>query len=222
MKKILICGFPHCGTTILKSIIGHCEDVLEIVDETMRINNKSSDKPFIICKWPFTEDVFFNKSYEDYIKIFIIRNPLYVFSSLNKRFEYNIAKGHSIDIYINTAKMFINNKNTKNVFTIKYEDIFENNYQKLRDILDTIGINYTDDIFNNSKYKNIAHNGTILVDSKPTNYGIYNHIKYRTWQINQPFISNNDNSTIDLTNIQMEKIINNETILQIYPDLNIS
>ena len=86
MKKILICGFPHCGTTILKSIIGHCEDVLEIVDETMKINNKSSDKPFIICKWPFAKDVFFNKPYEDYIKIFIIRNPLYVFSSLNKRF----------------------------------------------------------------------------------------------------------------------------------------
>jgi len=222
MKKILICGFPHCGTTILKSIIGHSEDVLEIVDETMRINNKSSDKPFIMCKWPFTKDVFFNKPYENYIKIFIIRNPLYVFSSLNKRFEYNIAKDHSIDVYIDTAKMFINNKNTKNVFTIKYEDIFENNYQILRDILDTIGINYTDDIFNNSKYKNIAHNGTILVDSKPTNYGKNNHIKYRTWQINQPFVSNNDNSKIDLTNIQMEKIINNETILQIYPDLNIS
>ena len=114
------------------------------------------------------------------------------------------------------------NKNLDYLEESENEDIFENNYQKIKDILNTIGINYTDDIFNNSKYKNIAHNGTILVDSKPTNYGKYNHIKYRTWQINQPFVSNNDNSKIDLTNIQMEKIINNETILQIYPDLNIS
>ena len=28
-KKILICGYSHCGTTILKSIIGHIEEVEE-------------------------------------------------------------------------------------------------------------------------------------------------------------------------------------------------
>ena len=27
MSKILIFGFPHCGTSILKSIIGHIDDV---------------------------------------------------------------------------------------------------------------------------------------------------------------------------------------------------
>lgn len=220
MKKILICGFPHCGTTILKSIIGHCEDVHEISNETMQINNLSTNKSFIICKWPHTQEVFFSNSYENYIKIFIIRNPIYVFSSLNKRFEYNIIKDSSIDTYINTAKMFIDNKNTKNVFTIKYEDMFENNYQKLRDILDEIGIKYTDDIFNNSKYENVAHKGTVLVSDKPTNIGKYNHIRYRTWQINQPFVLNNDKSKIDLKDIQMQKIINDKTILQIYPDLN--
>ena len=106
MKKILICGFPHCGTTILKSIIGHCEDVHEISNETMQINNLSTNKSFIICKWPHTQEVFFSNSYENYIKIFIIRNPIYVFSSLNKRFEYNIIKDSSIDTYINTAKIF--------------------------------------------------------------------------------------------------------------------
>ena len=29
-KKIIICGYSHCGTSILKSIIGHIEEVEEI------------------------------------------------------------------------------------------------------------------------------------------------------------------------------------------------
>ena len=57
-QKILICGFPHCGTSILKSIIGHIEDVEEIYDEIYSITKKS-DKKFILCKWPFTIDNFF-------------------------------------------------------------------------------------------------------------------------------------------------------------------
>ena len=40
MTKILICGFPHCGTTILKCIIGHINDVEEIIDETRKISIK--------------------------------------------------------------------------------------------------------------------------------------------------------------------------------------
>ena len=87
MSKILICGFPHCGTTILKSIIGHIDDVEEIIDETTIIN-KPTNKKYILCKHPFTDKKFFEKDYEKYIKIFIIRNPVFVFSSLNKRFNY--------------------------------------------------------------------------------------------------------------------------------------
>ena len=29
MKKILIIGFPHCGTTILRCILGKCTNVKE-------------------------------------------------------------------------------------------------------------------------------------------------------------------------------------------------
>ena len=45
-QKILICGFPNCGTSILKSIIGHIEDVEEIYNE-IRVITKKSDKKFI-------------------------------------------------------------------------------------------------------------------------------------------------------------------------------
>ena len=141
VQKILICGFPHCGTTILKSIIGHIDDVEEIYNET-NVINKKTDKKFILCKFPLTHNIFFEKEYNEYIKIFIIRNPLYVFSSLNKRFSYNIPQNHSINRYINTIQLFTKYKNDvqENIYTIKYENLFKNNYQELRMILNRIGL----------------------------------------------------------------------------------
>jgi hypothetical protein len=217
-QKILICGFPHCGTSILKSILGHIEEIEEIYNETSVIN-KNSNKKFILCKSPFANSNFFSKDWSDYIKIFIIRNPLFVFSSLNKRFKYKIPNTHTFNNYINILKTFIKYKNNpkKNVYTIKYEDLFKNNYDELKKIFMDIGFQYDDCIFDNSKYTNVIINGVKLVDKKPENI---NHSEYRTWQINQPFISNNDISKLDLSSRQKEEIINNSYVLQMYPDIN--
>jgi len=231
MQKIMICGFPHCGTSILKSIIGHIEDVEETYKEMYVINNESKKK-FILCKWPFvsggyntTKDsvtknnFFINNYYDNYIKIFIIRNPLFVFSSLNKRYSYKIPSNHSIDIYIYTIKEFIKytNEPKKNIYTIRYEDMFDNNFQVLKNLLNSIGIRHNDNIFKNENYTNIFDSDFTLKDKKPNNK---DHMNYRTWQINEPFICNNDYSKIDLTETQKQQIINDENILAIYPDIS--
>ena len=217
-QKILICGFPHCGTSILKSIMGHIEEIEEIINECTVIN-KISNKKFILCKHPFTSAKFFTKNWSDYIKIFIIRNPLFVFSSLNKRFNYNIPDNHGFNVYIDTLKQFIKYKNNpeENIYTIRYEDLFKNNYDELKKIFIDIGIKYDDIIFDNSKYTNSIISCVKLLDKKPENI---KHSEYRTWQINQAFISNNDISMLDLNDTQKEKIINNPYVLQIYPDIN--
>lgn len=216
MSKILICGFPHCGTTILKSVIGHIEEVEEISGETSVIKKKT-DKKYVVCKCPFTHEYFFGEQYKDYTKIFIIRNPLFVFSSLNKRFNC-IPLNHSIDEYIKTIRLFTHHRDnhTDNVYTIRYEDLFDNNYQQLKDILDRIGITYTDDIFDNTKYKNKLNERTKLLPDMPNNK---QHAEYRNWQINQPFISNNDSSKIYLKNVQRQTIVNSSDIINIYPEL---
>lgn len=218
-QKVIICGFPHCGTSILKSIIGHIEDVEEIYKEVSNINDISTDKKFILCKFPFTYDSFFEEKYEDYIKIFIIRNPLFVFSSLNKRFNSRLPAGHSIDDYINTIKKFIKYVNNieKTIYTIRYEDIFDNNFEALRIILDDIGFKYDDNIFKNTNYKNVIFPGVKLSDKKPNNVS---HETYRTWQINQPFVSNNDVSKLYLNENQIKKITSDPYILQIYNNLH--
>jgi len=217
-QKIIICGFPHCGTSILKSIIGHIPDVEEIFYETDKINKKT-DKKFILCKYPFTKKQFFEKEYENYIKIFIIRNPFFVFSSLNKRFNYKIPYDHSIEMYINTIKKFIKrrNNNEKNIYTIRYEDMFDNNFQVLRTIFDDIGMKYENKIFNNTEYTNIIRPGLKINKKKPKNT---NHNAYRTWQINQPLIFKNDILKIDLIETQKKKMINDDNILKIYPNIN--
>ena len=215
-QKILICGFPHSGTSILKSILGHIEDVEEIQEECKMIN-KSSNKQYILCKWPFTDNAFFSKEYNDYIKIIIIRNPIFVFSSLNMRFNYKIPSDHSFNEYVNTIKKFINYRTnfTKNIYTIRYEDLFENDFYKIKEIINNIGMKYDDSIFENTKYRNVITTGVKLVDKKPKNT---DHALYRTWQINQPFISNNDISKLNLSEIQKEQLMDSN-ILQLYPDI---
>ena len=124
MSKIIIFGFPHCGTTILKTIIGHIDNVDEVIGEIYSNNKEKheytddeikngiykcskgnyankyvddnvinkdlinaytlSPNKFIVCKTPFIYNKF-TDVYNDYIKIFIIRNPLWIYSSLNKR-----------------------------------------------------------------------------------------------------------------------------------------
>ena len=136
MKKIIIFGFPHCGTTILRCIISHIDDVYEIVDETNIIDDEFiTNKSYTLIKYPYTFDELFTSKYDDYIKIFTIRNPLYVYSSLNKRFKNTkIDNQHSIDNYIKCIEKFrkYRYKDINNLYCIKYEDLFDNNYENLK------------------------------------------------------------------------------------------
>ncbi len=235
MKKIIIFGFPHCGTTILRAIIGHIPEVYEIIGETNKINineseilKKNPEKKYILCKFPFTNNNFYTEKYNDYIKIFILRNPLYVFSSINRRFvNKKPINGHSMNEYKNTCKLFIDNQNNKddNSYFIKYEDLFNNNYQKLKDIFDKIGFNYTDDIFDNSKHTNCSHelirnlSSELQQSIKNKTYSDKEHEYFRNMQINQPFVNNNNIDKISLTKLQIKEIINDKYILELYPDI---
>ena len=75
MKKIIIFGFSHCGTTILKSIIGHIEEVYEVIDETDIFDNFNlvpSSKKYVLHKYPqynkkFLTDKYYDDFFEDTI-----------------------------------------------------------------------------------------------------------------------------------------------------------
>ena len=82
MKKILITGYSHSGTTILISIIGHIDNVHEIIDETDIVTQnhltdaKNNNKDIVLIKRPIlTKKDILHELYKDYIKIFIMRDP---------------------------------------------------------------------------------------------------------------------------------------------------
>lgn len=222
MKKIIIFGFSHCGTTILRSIIGHIDEVYEVIYETKKFDdfdNVPSSKKYILHKYPRYKKIFLtDKYYDDYIKIFILRNPIFIYSSINKRSNYKVSNGQSINNYINTLKDFIYylDNPIKDLYTIRYEDIFPNNYKEFKKILDDIGLKYTEKIFDNSQYINYSHIGQKLSETKPSEQ---KHTQYRNWQVNQSFVCNNDISKIDLTETQKQKIINDDNILKLYPNI---
>ena len=219
MKKIVIFGFPHTGTTIMKSIFGHIPDVYEIINEQLFIEEddlrkaESMNKKFILCKYPYWSNHFMEDRFKEYYKIFIIRNPAYVYSSLNKRFsvkQYDdqgyrlMNKQVPLWKYSDTVRLFNWFKVSsplENMMTIKYEDFFDNNFQNIKKILDNIGITYTDEIFDNSKYENYSVDSVKIPEHKPSNT---KHPEYRTWQINQPFINNNIPGSVYLLQEQID------------------
>jgi hypothetical protein len=212
-KKILITGFPHSGTTILRAIVGKCESVYDnhIEFEDPSNYNPNSPYKFYVWKHPFLPAIIRNDGYSikdtsylsDTIIIHIIRNPWNTFTSLYKRQisfgEFSIfdnRNGHSLQYWENSAHRFLENEENfyKDVYTIKYEDMFLNNFQKLKNIFDSIGLEYSDETFVSNKV--LKHNHSEYIE----NYNQTGEIGelYRMWQINQPF--QNMNGEVNLPN----------------------
>lgn len=240
MKKILITGFMHSGTSILKSIIGHIPEVHEIYNEAKEAflseehkivsyyhpcfqnivsEALQEDENYILIKEPNIITEITQDKYKNYIIILIIRNPLWVFSSMNRRVGFHCDG--DLEHYSKAAELFLDFRLNKrhNIYTIKYEELFFDNYRKLKNILDSIGLNYTNDIFDNSKYRNrtadwIDEDAAITTCSSPLQ-----HEAFRTYQINQPFIDNNTEDKIDIPFHQLDYFKNTSPIWRLYPDV---
>jgi hypothetical protein len=226
-KEILVTGFPHCGTTVLKAKIGECKNTY---DEQKEFAEPAHYHPkmgydFYVWKHPFLHEEFRNNTfsikphtkYVNTIIIPIIRNPWNVFSSLHKRGKatgdfsiYDNRQGHSLDYYNNAANVILDaiKNNYDNVYPIKYEDMFDNNFQALKDIFNKIGLEYNDDIFE-TKTKVYSHNNAKYIEDYDK-FGKYN-AEFRTWQINQPF--KNMNSEVDIPD-ELSDILKNSNIIQ--------
>jgi len=213
-QKILVHGFPHSGTSILRVILGSPSVVEDQIQESLKFKLKTN-KPYGVVKWPYTHKSFFSKEYEDYIKVFIIRNPYFSFSSLNrrygdKRYALQIPQ-ESIGAWDITAKLWLTYQKQKlnDVFTVRYEDLFANDFLAIRSIFDEIGILYTDQVFDTTNSNNMVVPGVKYQEKIPSPIS---HAQFRTWQINQSFKNMNDFSTIDLSNEQYYELSNLKSV----------
>ena len=237
-KKILITGFPHTGTSILKSKLGECANVYEWAYEAPIVNpnmiNASGDAEFVLIKYPqipveiranHLMKVTRDSIYQDYKIIFIIRNPWNVFTSIVKSgynpikkieshfdTEYHVQVGE----YLAACEKFLNARNNKenypNIFTIKYEELFLNNSENLFHLMDSIGLIYNEDILNVRTKDYIHWQGEAYknIDENLLDYR-KNKFQYRTWQINQPF--QNMNGEVDIPD-ELSEILENSPIVQ--------
>ena len=136
LKRIIITGFPHSGTTILRAIIGHIPSVYEARKECIKPTREDINaaiqegKKYILTKWPWARE-FLSSKYKDHIKIFVMRNPLLVFSSWKRRFG-RFPDEEAIEEYLYAVKEFVKRPHLDNLYLIKYEDLFANRFAKLR------------------------------------------------------------------------------------------
>ncbi len=213
LRKIIVFGHPHCGTTILRSIIGHCPNAKDVPQEKVSIRDDqlSEHHRFTVIKFPYMIQPW---HYKDYVKIIILRNPLYVYSSLNKRFNFNPELHHQVPDYLNALKYFDRVVlGSNNTYRITYEDLFPDNHKSLKRIFDLIGLQYADETFDNSKFVNRCIGG-VTQDNR-------NHSKLREAQINKPFLNMNDPSKVCITQIQKDLFISNHKLIGRYFNLSL-
>jgi hypothetical protein len=164
----------------------------------------------IVIKFPFTYTTFFEPSYNNYIKIVIIRNPYYIYSSLNSRFKKEIPNNHNINRCLNTIHnfMFLKRNNTKNTFFLKYEEMFDDSFLAIRNILTTLKISYDNSIFKNKVVMDY--------DKIPNQWDDNNKLanqEYRKWQLQQKYEYKDFNRPVFLTQEQYD-ILENSSVMK--------
>ena len=226
LKPILVFGFPHCGTSILKTLIGSCEGVYYTQFESMHPPEKvPSEFDSFVIKWPYLETNFLESDYEQYYKIFILRNPLYAYTSINNRFNsenriVDVDPRHRPERFAATVQAFCQPTNDPKLIKVRYEDLFDNDFAIMKKTLDDIGLTYTNNIFSgNSGYRLGRYVENQVPIARP-NSG--DHVSYRTWQINQPFCNMNQNDLkVRLTNHQLNVLMSNRHVKQLWNTIHL-
>jgi len=228
MKKILITGFPHCGTSILRAKIGEAKDTWDQKIEDVypkhvphAINNGYK---FYVWKHPLLHQEF--RGVNGYaakndIPIFnntdiisIIRNPYYVLSSFLGKRAANPYSGpkHTFDAYIEAATKWLDSKEKgyDGVYTIRYEDMFVDNYKALWDITNSIGLEFPINNFD-EKTQTYVMNGKQYFETEPERG--FKGAEYRIWQMNQDFKNMNSIDKLDLPP-NIEKLLDESDVVK--------
>ncbi len=206
---ILVCGVPHGGTTVVRKLIGNINGVHDHpheIDAIMGIDynhflKKIEDTAHkaIVVKSPFTPRNITN--YKSFKVIFVLKNPWDCFGSYRKRFktEAHYTKAYvdryGIGSYCALAEIWLNIRNNPeqfpNIYPIKYEEMFEDDYAKVKDMVRWLGFSWVDNIINSERvagHQNWNNKPVPKVENPNTlkNTGADN-VPLRYWQINQPF-----------------------------------
>jgi hypothetical protein len=216
---IFITGFPHCGTTILRKLLGNSSCVVDVIPEVgfaprvAMARARANGKSHVVYKKPiFSEALkkYVDQEYDQFNKrIIILRNPLQVFSSINRRFKntrYPFGRTHTFDQYEHCCRQFdwYRKNNQENTLPVLYEDLFKGGLEK---VFEFSGIPWSDEITKNSRTGYVFSSNMDVVRSNE-------HLMNRHTQINSTFEYRE--SPVTLTGRQEAYIRSSEPMRLIY------
>lgn len=154
---ILIYGWPHSGTTIRNKIILSYDNVCgnlrsEMKSATSKQFRKAERKgcTHVVVKWPWdmTSEITSSKIYKDYLKIVLVRNPYWIFSSINRRmllspkqksnYTFAIWERSALNFKERTAAKQTNSPET--FIYLQYEHMFTRIDESLQHVADKFGL----------------------------------------------------------------------------------
>jgi len=200
MKDILVFGFPHSGTTILKELINRCDNAESLKTEATNFNSFKSDAEIKCIKYPFFDDTFLSEKFNEVNKIFIIRNPLYSLSSIQRRVGNLDMPMHSIKDWQFVARQWLDNQDK--FICISYEGLFHSNNFFTKCLFLKLGLKFDPQIFQGYNFK----------------YGVKesDHVAFRNNQILMPFNNMNTPDKITLSEEQQHEVMNTPEFKKIY------
>lgn len=170
MKKIIINGFPHSGTTILRKIIGSYSEVYDVIEECHDFNLKTAKK-FAVCKFVGLP----TRSYPSNVqRIMILKNPWDIFGSLYLRYGEKMRDihGHQVRDYLNFVVAWTETK----AIRVKYEQIVYSSFRY--GLIKRLGIEPFE-----RKTEGQVETEIEVPTEEPDRK---DHHRFRVWQINQP------------------------------------
>jgi len=223
-KTVFIFGFHHSGTTILRTILGHIEGAKTFLPEADPTDQPdfAKDATLRVFKNPEVKEEYFSDAYRDIVRIFLVRDPLQVLSSCNRRYRNDpqVAR-RTAENYLRMSSIFVRTRENPppTLHHIRYEDMFQDGHKAIRDALDRHGIKHDDSIFQNQLRKNVSHKGQTPAHTPRNRPKDTDHELLRLYQMNQPFQDNNDPSKVHLLQSQIDAIRSDPLLPLIYPDL---
>jgi len=209
-------GFPHCGTTIVRKLIGNSPEVRDIQHETMHMPDIEIVEGNAVIKFTCTDIDRWVGNYVDFKVVVVIKSPFDVFGSLNRRFRGDQnQENHTILDWDKYAKSFLKyiEKPVDNVYVVKYEDLFTNLYEQAQRLYAFLGLEFNKKIVTTKRDVYISPTcvNIPLEQPKDCTNGVP-HGQYRTWQINQPFENKIGGSRKYLSKEQEEILLSLETV----------
>ena len=197
--KIYVCGFSHCGSTILRKVIGDHSLVDEVTYETSDPPEFKAAPHIVFKSGGLPED-----KHKDCKVIVIIKNPWDVLGSMHRRFKERddgrlVRAFHTYMEYLDYFRMPLP------AHKVRYEDLFSGGLER---VFDYLGLEYEGPKDRKSEF-------SLLEGQSDDLKGL---AAYRTKQINTPFRNMTGNSARYLPRGLSKDISEHKTIRSAYND----